>query len=139
MEKGALPAPSGPAAPASSVGRGARIPVELVEAYGSDHGPTEVDVEVEKGLLTIASFSSKVNNGQLNFAGQADLKDKPALLKTPGPMQIAKDIQITNEMTSRLLMYLNPVFAGAVSVGGVVDLNCERLAANSSTPHMIRI
>ena len=105
-----------------------RIGFEEADYMGLIFEPTEVDVEVEKGLLTIASFSSRVNNGQLNFAGQADFKDKPALLKTPGPMQIAKDIQITNEMTSKLLMYLNPIFAGAVNVSGVVDLNCERLA-----------
>ncbi len=96
--------------------------------YGLNFGPTEVDVQIENGLLKIAPFSSTVNNGRLNFAGRADFKDKPALLKTPGPMQIAEDIQITNEMTSRLLMYLNPIFARAVNVSGAVDLSSERFA-----------
>ncbi|MCJ7729652.1 MAG: hypothetical protein MUO27_07225, partial [Sedimentisphaerales bacterium] len=90
--------------------------------------PTEVDVEVEKGLLTIGPFSSRVNNGQLNFAGKADFRSEPVLLRAAGPLQIAKDIPITGEMAERLLVYLNPVFARAVNVGGVVNLNCEKLA-----------
>jgi hypothetical protein len=49
-------------------------------------------------------------------------------LKAAEPLQIAKDIQITNEMTERFLTYLNPVFARAVNVSGVVNLGCEKLA-----------
>ncbi|GAF89581.1 unnamed protein product, partial [marine sediment metagenome] len=107
---------------------GVKVGFEEADYMGLIFGPTEVDVEVEKGLLTVAPFSSRVNNGRFNFAGQADFRDEPTLFKTAGPIQLAKDIQITNEMTGRLLMYLNPIFAGAVSVSGVVDLNCERLA-----------
>jgi hypothetical protein len=90
--------------------------------------PTEIDIEVEKGLLTIEPFSSKVNNGRLNFAGQVDFRCEPVLLKTTGTIQAAEDIQITGEMTERLLMYLNPVFARVINVGGIVNLRCERLA-----------
>lgn len=105
-----------------------KVGFEEADYMGLIFEPTEVDVEVEKGLLTVLPFSSRVNNGQFNFAGRADLRDKPALLKTAGPMQIAKDIQITNEMTSSLLMYLNPIFARAVNVSGIVNLSCEKLA-----------
>jgi len=105
-----------------------KVGFEEADYVGLIFEPTEIGVEVEKGVLTVVPFSSRVNNGQFNFAGQADFRDKPALLKTAGPMQIAKDIQITNEMTRGLLMYLNPVFAGAVNVSGAVNLSCERLA-----------
>ncbi|UCF42994.1 MAG: hypothetical protein JSV99_10475, partial [Planctomycetota bacterium] len=49
-----------------------RLGFERAEYMGFDFGRTEVDVQTQNGLLTIAPFSTVVNNGQLNFAGQAD-------------------------------------------------------------------
>ncbi len=39
-----------------------------------------------------------------------------------------KDIQVNKATTEKLLMYLNPIFANAVNVSGVVNFSCERLA-----------
>jgi hypothetical protein len=105
-----------------------KLGFERGDYFGLNFGPTEVDIQIENGLLRIAPFSSSVNNGQVNFAGEADLAQKPVLLKTLGPMQIMKDIQINKATTNRLLMYVNPVFANAVNVSGVVNFSCERLA-----------
>jgi hypothetical protein len=96
--------------------------------FGLNMGPTEVDVQIENGLLKIAPFSTTVNNGQLNFAGEANFKQKPTLLKTPGPIQILKDIQINDEAARGLLPYLNPVFVNAVRVSGTANFECEKLA-----------
>jgi hypothetical protein len=96
--------------------------------FGLNFGPTEVDVQIENGLLRIAPFSSVVNNGQFNFAGEADFKQKPTLLKTPGAIYVLKDVQINDEAARGLLMYLNPVFANAVEVNGVANFECEKLA-----------
>lgn len=101
---------------------------ERAEYLGLNFGPTEVDVQVQNGLLRIAPFSSTVNNGRFNFAGEADFKQKPTLLRTPGQIQIIQDIQINDETTKKLLMYLNPVFANAVNISGVANFNCELLA-----------
>ncbi len=95
---------------------------------GLNFGPTEVDVQVRNGLLTIAPFSTTVNNGQFNFAGEADFKRKPALFKTPGPIRIVKDIQINDQTTGKLLMYVNPIFANVLNVSGIANFNCEELA-----------
>ncbi len=91
-------------------------------------GATDVDIQIQNGLLKIAPFSTTVNNGQFSFASEANLKDKPSLLKTTEPIQIVKDIQINNEMARKLLKYVNPVFANAVNVSGVANFNCEHLA-----------
>jgi hypothetical protein len=96
--------------------------------FGLNFGPTEADVQIENGLLRIAPFSSVVNNGQFNFAGGADFKQKPTLLKTPGPIYVLKDVQINDEAARGLLMYLNPVFANAVRVSGTANFECEKLA-----------
>ncbi|UCC21613.1 MAG: hypothetical protein JSW23_07285 [Planctomycetota bacterium] len=107
---------------------GGKLGFERAEYMGLRFGPTEVDVQVRKGLLKIAPFSAAVNKGEVSFAGEADFKQKPTLLKTPGPIQVVKEVQINDETTKRLLMYLNPVFADAVNVSGVANLECERLA-----------
>lgn len=101
---------------------------ERAQYMGLNFGPTEVDIQIKGGLLRIGSFSSTVNNGQFNFAGEADFKQEPVLFRTARPIQIAKGIQITDETTRKLLAYLNPIFANAVNISGVVDFNCERLA-----------
>jgi len=106
----------------------AKLGFERAAYLGLNFSPTEVDVQVENGVLRIAPFSSKVNNGQLSFAGQADFTKKPAVLRTPGPIQVAKDVQINKETTEKLLMYVNPIFANAVNVSGVANFDCEKLA-----------
>jgi hypothetical protein len=105
-----------------------KLGFERAEYMGFDFGRTEVDVQIQDGVLKIAPFSATVNKGEVSFAGEADFKQKPTLLKTPGPIQVVKDVQIDDETTKRLLMYLNPVFADAVNVSGVANLECERLA-----------
>ncbi|NIP28077.1 MAG: hypothetical protein GWN67_14695 [Phycisphaerae bacterium] len=106
----------------------AKVGFTKAEYMGLNLGTTEVDFQIQNGLLKIAPFSTTVNNGQLKFAGEANLKDKPSLLKTTEPIQIAKDIQINKEMARKLLMYVNPIFANIVDVNGVTNFNCERLA-----------
>lgn len=101
---------------------------EKAHYMGLNFGPTDVDVRIQNGLLKIAPFSTTVNNGQLSFAGEADFKQKPTVLKTPGPIEIAKGIEINDETTRKLLMYLNPIFAGATKVTGVANFSCDRLA-----------
>lgn len=95
---------------------------------GLNFGKTDIDIQVQQGLMKISPFTTTVNNGQLSFAGDADFKQTPALLKTPRPMQIVKDIQITPETTEKLLKFVNPLFADATDASGVASLYCQRLA-----------
>ncbi|MFC1793092.1 hypothetical protein ACFL3Q_05845 [Planctomycetota bacterium] len=105
-----------------------KLGFEKAGYMGLDFGPTDVDVDVQNGLLNIAPFTTTVNEGQFNFAGGADFKQKPALFKAAKPMQIAKDIKINDETTKRLLKYVNPIFADAVNVSGIANFNCEQMA-----------
>jgi len=111
----------------------AKLGFEKAQYMGLNFGPTDVDIQIQNGLLKIAPFAATVNDGQLNFAGQADFKQKPALLKAAEPMQIMKDIKINDEMTKRLLIYLSPVFANAVNVSGIANFGCEQLTIPLST------
>jgi hypothetical protein len=105
-----------------------RLGIERAYYKGLTFSPTETEIQIVKGLLTISEFSSNVNNGELRFAGKADLKQKPIILETPGPIQIAKDVQLNDDVSRELLVYINPIFAEAFDVSGVGNFNCERLA-----------
>jgi hypothetical protein len=100
---------------------------------GLDFGPTDVDVQVQNGLLNIAPLTTTVNDGQFNFAGSANFKQSPPLFKVAKPMQIVKNIKINDATTKKLLKYVNPIFTGAVNVSGVANFNCEQLAIPFST------
>lgn len=94
---------------------------------GLDFGPTDMSLKVNKGLLSIAPFSTTVNSGKLNFAADADFNKKPSLLATPKPMQILDKVRITEEMGRKLLLYLNPMFANQASLSGVSNFHCEKM------------
>lgn len=106
----------------------AKVGFDKVSYMGLKVGTTNVDIKVDKGLLTIPQFTSTANNGQLNFGGSADFKKNPVIFRTPGQMQIVKDVQLNVEMANALLSKVNPIFSGASNVTGVANFQCDRLA-----------
>jgi len=105
-----------------------RLGFEKAGYMGLGFGPTDVDIQISKGLLKIAPFETTVNEGWFNFAGQADFTQKPPLFKIGEPMQIMKGIKVNDQTTKTLLRYLNPIFADAVNVSGIANFSCEQLA-----------
>jgi len=106
----------------------AKVGFEKAGYMGLDFGPTDVDIQIDGGLLKIAPFQTIVNEGQFNFAAQGDFKRKPALFTTGKPMQLVKDIKINDRTTQQLLKYVSPIFANAVNVSGIANFSCEQLA-----------
>ncbi len=106
----------------------AKVGFDKVSYMGLNVGTTNVDLKVDKGLMTIAQFTSTANNGQLNFGGSADFKKNPAIFKTPGQLQIVKDVQLNVEMADKLLSKINPIFSGTSNTTGVANFQCDRLA-----------
>ena len=51
---------------------------EQADYMGLVFGPTDVNIAVDNGMLTIAPFSTVVNEGKFNFGAQADFKKEPA-------------------------------------------------------------
>ncbi len=120
----------------ANLNAGAAVGFDKAEYMGLNLGATNVNISVKNGLLEIAPFTTKVNDGQLNFAAEADFKTKPALFKMPPvksgtttkSRQVVKDININDKTTRLLLQYLNPIFANAVNVTGIANLSCEKLS-----------
>jgi len=95
---------------------------------GLNLGKSDFNVKIDNGLMTIAPFTTTVNNGKLNFAATANLADSPAMLKTPNAIKMLDKIQITQQITDALLTYINPVFANATDITGILNFDCEKLA-----------
>jgi hypothetical protein len=112
----------------SNLNAKAAVGFEQAEYMGLNIGKTNVNVDVNNGLLVVSPFTTKVNNGQMTFGAQANFKVKPALFKTTRSMQVIKDINIDDKTTRLLLMYLNPIFANAVRVSGIANLSCDKLS-----------
>jgi len=106
----------------------AKVGFEKAGYMGLDFGTTDVDIQIDGGLLKIAPFTTTVNEGQFNFAAEGDFKHKPALFTTGKPMQLVKDIKINDQTSKQLLKYVSPIFANAVNVSGIANFNCEQLA-----------
>ena len=104
----------------------AKLGFEKAQYMGLNFGPTEVDIQIQNGLLKIAPFSTTVNTGQFNFAAEADFKQKPTLLRTTQPIAM-KDIQINEVISQRFLVYVNPIFLNPVDATGVANFSAERL------------
>jgi len=101
---------------------------DSAEYMGLGFSAAETKLQIKKGLLQIAPFSTRVNNGRLQFAASADFNQKPTMLQTPGPMQIIENVNINDETCRQILKYVNPVFADAVNVSGVANFHCEQLS-----------
>lgn len=101
---------------------------DRAQYMGLTFGPTELDILVEDGLMQIGPLSTTVNQGQLDFAARADLGQRPAFLRTPDPVSLVRNVQITTETTHRLLRYVNPIFANVVDVTGLVNFEVQELA-----------
>ncbi len=106
----------------------AKVGFEKAGYMGLDFGTTDVDIQIDSGLLKIAPFQTIVNEGQFNFAAQGDFKHKPALFTTGKPLQLVKDIKINDQTSRQLLRYVSPIFANAVNVSGIANFSCEQLA-----------
>jgi hypothetical protein len=80
--------------------------------------------------MTIGPVSTTVNNGKLNFLGNADLRSSPAMLMTPTStlVHVAQGIQINEQTAKTLLKYVNPIFADAVQVSGTANFDLRQLA-----------
>lgn len=94
---------------------------------GFNLGPTQTSLSIQNGILTLTPFETAANSGTLRFGGTADLTREQIFFALNEPVRIAENVRITSELTNNLLRYMNPLFADAVSLRGVLDFSCETL------------
>ncbi len=105
----------------------AKFGFDRASYMGLNFDAVDTDITVDRGILTLAPFSTKVNNGTASFAGKIDFNADLPVLQTPGPMQMARDVAINPETTAKLLQYVNPIFANVTLISGEANFDCEKM------------
>ena len=90
--------------------------------------PSQIQVQVNNGVLTIPQFSIKVNEGTFSFAGKADFKQTPTVLRTPGPLNILQNVKIDERVSVKLLQYISPIFKDVDRISGTASFSAQTLA-----------
>ena len=95
---------------------------------GFAFGATQLDLRAQDGLVTIGPVATTVNNGKLNFTGDANFRQPPGVLATQKLVHLAQGVQINEQTAQALLKYVNPIFADAVSVSGTANFDVQQMA-----------
>jgi hypothetical protein len=93
--------------------------VQSLKMYGMDIAPGDIGVNVTNGVARI-NIDAAANEGRLTLQPTLDMRRKPYVLKIPENSDIAKNVNISNKLTSDLLASVHPIFKGAsVSIGSL--------------------
>jgi hypothetical protein len=95
---------------------------------GLKFGETELNLNIRNGLMQFELPDARVNQGTLRLAAQVNLAEEKKTLQLMRPMKVLENVQLDDELTRNLLVYLNPLFANQTNVTGVASLECSRLA-----------
>ncbi len=90
--------------------------------------PSQIAVQVNKGLLDIPKFTMKVNEGTMTFAAKADFTKSPTLLAITEPLTILDKVKVDERVSIKLLQYLNPIFKDVDRFSGVATFTAQTLA-----------
>jgi hypothetical protein len=101
---------------------------------GLKFGPTDFNVNVQKGLLLFELPDAKVNEGILRLAAQVNLAEEKKTLQLTKSMKVLDNIHLDDELTKNLLASLNPMFAKQTNVTGIASLDCGKLSIPLSSP-----
>ena len=101
---------------------------DKAQYLGLNVGPAELQVRAKEGLMTLELPPTPVNDGRTQFAGNVNFREAPMTLRMAQPAQLVENVNINDEMSQRLLVYINPLFAKQAEVTGIANFHCEKLA-----------
>ena len=105
-----------------------KLGFEEADYMGLKFASTETEIKIQEGFLTIAPFSTTVNDGKLNFAGNINFKEKPLVLRATGPKQIIDKVNINDVVSKLMLVYLNPIFKDQANITGIASFQADKLS-----------
>lgn len=101
---------------------------------GLKFGATDLNVNIQKGLMKFDLPDAKVNEGILRMAGEINMAAEKKALVLTKPMKVLENIHLDDELTRNLLVYLNPMFAKQTNVTGIASLECRKLSIPLDSP-----
>ena len=95
------------------------------QVLGLPVGPSQLDLQVAKGLAMVQTGEIPFSNGMMRLSPQLDLRTENTILYlTPG--KTLEQVEMTPEICREWLQYVAPVIAGATTAQGRVSLSIDR-------------
>ncbi len=104
----------------------AQFGFDRAEYMGLNIAKTDFNLNVANGLMKLAPFSTKVNDGNMVCAGEMLFNSKTRIFNAEKAIAFEK-VNINRSTTDALLQYVNPFFANLTDAAGTVNFRCDRL------------
>ena len=111
----------------SSLSGPAMVGFDQQSLNGLSFGPADINMQVEKGLLTVARTAIPANEGVMTVQAEVNLSKEKPFLTIKESIRMMEDVQINQQMSEGMLKFINPIFANNHKVSGTVQLNCDSL------------
>ncbi|HOK94704.1 MAG TPA: hypothetical protein PK052_01225 [Anaerohalosphaeraceae bacterium] len=105
--------------------------------FGLNFGPTDVKLNIVKGLVDLTIPQTTVNGGKLQFAGTMNLAEEPLLFRLKQPMTILDKIALNDTLSQAMLLYTSPIFANAVKTSGILSFSSQQMVLPLSGKDMM--
>ncbi len=119
----------------TNLNAGGTFGFEKAAFNGLNFGPTDIAIKVNGGVVDLNIPETTVNEGKFRFSGNVNLNEEPLTLRLMQPTQVIENIHLNDELTQKMLTYLNPIFAEQSNVSGYTSLKCDRLEIPFSSAH----
>ncbi|MCI0500061.1 MAG: hypothetical protein L0Y36_10375 [Planctomycetales bacterium] len=107
--------------------------------FGLNFGPTDLKLNIAKGLVDLTIPPTTVNEGKLQFAGTMNLAQEPLLFRLKEPMTILDKVNINDTLSQALLLYTSPIFARAVKTSGTLSFSSQQMVIPLSSQDVMQM
>jgi hypothetical protein len=94
---------------------------EGMNLYGVPFGRGSLQSELRNGVATFSPLDAMIGKGRIHVQPQVRLSPGPAEFQIQ-PGQVLEQVDVTPDVSNRVLMYVAPVLAGAVQPSGKVSM-----------------
>ena len=114
----------------------AELGVDLAGAvvFGMDLGPTPVLVRIDRGDVLINPIDTSLNGGRVVLTPDVLLHEDGSMVLTLGEGSGVDGVEITDDVSKRVLAYIAPVLREATEVNGRVSARIGRLSVPLAGP-----
>ncbi|WP_169977115.1 AsmA family protein [Tautonia rosea] len=114
----------------------AELGVDLTEAvvFGLQVGPAPLLVRVDRGEILIDPIATTLNGGQLVVTPAVDLGEDGSMILTIAEGSGIDQIEITDDVSRRVLAYIAPVLREATQVDGRLSARVDQLRVPLAGP-----
>lgn len=100
---------------------------DTIVGYGLNIASLDLPIRLKDSIGAI-DFNAKVNNGLMTLKPTVDFSGDYPVASLPENSSILKDVELTEDMANELLSKIHPLFKGAATTSGKVNLDMEHMS-----------